>query len=134
MKMDMNKMLRQVQEMQAQMAKAQDELANETVETLPTNRDGLKAYIGQVPGIRTNLDVGASSMTDTVSIRAYGQVGNPWLMLDGVMTGYWEWFRKDGSIMRSGHFENGEQVGEWTTYDRVGKAVKVTKMKPKKAK
>jgi DNA-binding YbaB/EbfC family protein len=32
MKMDMNKMMRQVQEMQAQMAKAQDELANETVE------------------------------------------------------------------------------------------------------
>ena len=32
MKMDMNKMLRQVQEMQAQMAKAQEELANETVE------------------------------------------------------------------------------------------------------
>ena len=32
MKMDMNKMLRQVQEMQEQMAKAQDELANETVE------------------------------------------------------------------------------------------------------
>ena len=32
MKMDMNKMLKQVQEMQAQMAKAQDELANETVE------------------------------------------------------------------------------------------------------
>jgi hypothetical protein len=32
MKMDMNKMLRQVQEMQAQMAKAQEELANERVE------------------------------------------------------------------------------------------------------
>jgi len=31
-KMDMNKMLRQVQEMQAQMAQAQEELANETVE------------------------------------------------------------------------------------------------------
>jgi nucleoid-associated protein EbfC len=30
--MDMNKMLQQVQEMQAQMAKAQEELANETVE------------------------------------------------------------------------------------------------------
>jgi len=62
-------------------------LANETLETLPTNRDGLKAYVGQVPGIRTNLDVGASSMTDTVQIRAYGQVGNPWLLLDGVMFG-----------------------------------------------
>jgi DNA-binding YbaB/EbfC family protein len=32
MKMDMNKMLQQVQEMQAQMAKAQEELANERVE------------------------------------------------------------------------------------------------------
>jgi nucleoid-associated protein EbfC len=30
--MDMNKMLKQVQQMQADMAKAQDELANETVE------------------------------------------------------------------------------------------------------
>jgi nucleoid-associated protein EbfC len=30
--MDMNKMLKQVQEMQAQMARAQEELANETVE------------------------------------------------------------------------------------------------------
>ncbi len=32
MKMDMNKMMRQVQEMQEQMAKAQEELAKETVE------------------------------------------------------------------------------------------------------
>ena len=32
MKMDMNKMLQQVQQMQAEMARAQDELANETVE------------------------------------------------------------------------------------------------------
>ena len=32
MKMDMNKMLQQVQQMQAEMAKAQEELANETVE------------------------------------------------------------------------------------------------------
>jgi DNA-binding YbaB/EbfC family protein len=32
MGMDMNKMLKQVQEMQAQMARAQEELANETVE------------------------------------------------------------------------------------------------------
>jgi antitoxin component YwqK of YwqJK toxin-antitoxin module len=55
-------------------------------------------------------------------------------MIDGVMTGYWEWFRKDGTVMRSGYFENGEQVGEWTTYDKNGKVVKVTTMKPKKAK
>ena len=54
--------------------------------------------------------------------------------IDGVMTGYWEWFRKDGTLMRSGTFANGVQVGEWTTYDRNGKVVKVTTMKPKKAK
>jgi antitoxin component YwqK of YwqJK toxin-antitoxin module len=46
------------------------------------------------------------------------------------MTGYWEWFRKDGTIMRSGYFKNGEQAGEWTTYDKSGKVVKVTTMKP----
>jgi antitoxin component YwqK of YwqJK toxin-antitoxin module len=43
------------------------------------------------------------------SIKASGHV------IDDVLTGYWEWFRKDGSKMRSGYFENGEQVGEWTT-------------------
>ena len=33
--------------------------------------------------------------------------------------------------MRSGTFENGEQVGEWTTYDQQGKVYKITRMKPK---
>ncbi len=51
---------------------------------------------------------------------------------DGVLTGYWEWFRKDGTKMRSGYFEDGKQAGEWTTCDRKGKVVKVTVMKPKK--
>ena len=35
--------------------------------------------------MRTNLDVGASSMTDTIVIRAYGQQGAPWQMLEGIM-------------------------------------------------
>jgi antitoxin component YwqK of YwqJK toxin-antitoxin module len=52
--------------------------------------------------------------------------------IDDVPTGYWEWFRKDGTRLRSGAFENGEQVGEWTTYDKRGKVYKVTTMKPKK--
>lgn len=51
-------------------------------------------------------------------------------MRDGVATGYWEWFRIDGTRLRSGHFEAGEQVGEWTTYDRSGRPYKVTVMKP----
>jgi antitoxin component YwqK of YwqJK toxin-antitoxin module len=65
----------------------------------------------------------------------YHKDGSIWAkgqMIDGVMTGYWEWFRKDGSKMRSGFFEKGEQVGRWTTYDKSGKVVKVTTMKSKK--
>mgnify|MGYP002626870656 FL=1 len=40
--------------------------------------------------------------------------------------GYWEWYRKDGTLKRSGYFENGEPVGEWTTYDSDGNVYKVT--------
>jgi antitoxin component YwqK of YwqJK toxin-antitoxin module len=57
------------------------------------------------------------------SIRAKGHT------IDRVLTGYWEWFRKDDTKMRSGYFENGKQVGDWTTYDATGKVFKVTKMK-----
>jgi antitoxin component YwqK of YwqJK toxin-antitoxin module len=67
----------------------------------------------------------------------YHKDGSLWAtgqMLGDVPTGYWEWFRKDGSKMRSGWFENGEQVGEWTTYDRKGEVYKVTQMKSKKKK
>ena len=59
------------------------------------------------------------------SVRARGQTA------DGVPAGYWEWFRLDGTKMRSGHFENGEQTGEWTTYDKKGQVYKVTAIKPK---
>jgi antitoxin component YwqK of YwqJK toxin-antitoxin module len=50
---------------------------------------------------------------------------------NGVATEYWEWFRKDGTKLRSGYFLNGEQSGEWTTYDKLGEVYKVTVMKPK---
>ena len=49
--------------------------------------------------------------------------------LDDLPTGYWEWFRKDGTRLRSGHFDKGEQVGEWTTYDSAGRVYKVTQMR-----
>jgi antitoxin component YwqK of YwqJK toxin-antitoxin module len=59
------------------------------------------------------------------SIWAKGQTVND------LPAGYWEWFRKDGTKLRSGYFEAGEQTGEWTTYDRKGRVYKVTRMKPK---
>lgn len=62
----------------------------------------------------------------------YHKDGTVWAKghtIDGVPTGYWEWYRKDGVRMRSGYFERGNQVGEWTTYDRAGSIYKVTIMK-----
>ena len=50
-------------------------------------------------------------------------------MLNDQLHGYFEWFRKDGIIMRSGYFDNGKQIGEWITYDKQGKVYKVTQMK-----
>ena len=46
--------------------------------------------------------------------------------LDGEMHGDWEFFRADGSLMRSGRFERGRQVGTWRTFDRSGALVKET--------
>ncbi len=45
---------------------------------------------------------------------------------DDTMEGYWEWWRKDGTKMRSGYFKKGKQVGEWVTYDKKGQKFKVT--------
>jgi antitoxin component YwqK of YwqJK toxin-antitoxin module len=47
-------------------------------------------------------------------------------MLDDQPDGYWEWYRIDGTIKRSGNFEKGEPVGEWVTYDDKGKKYKTT--------
>lgn len=43
--------------------------------------------------------------------------------LDGEMHGPWEFYRKDGSLMRSGEFDKGNQIGTWRTFDRTGKLV-----------
>ena len=46
--------------------------------------------------------------------------------LDGEMHGAWSWYRTDGSIMRTGTFDRGRQIGTWRTFDRSGKVVKET--------
>ena len=37
---------------------------------------------------------------------------------DGKMHGPWEFFRRDGSLMRSGRLEADQPVGEWITFPR----------------
>lgn len=64
----------------------------------------------------------------------YHKGGSIWAKgpkLVGELHGYWEWFRKDGTKMRSGHFHRGAKTGEWTTYDAKGNVYKVTIVKAK---
>lgn len=74
-------------------------------------------------------------MTKTIQYIHRHKDGSIWAkgkLVGGECDGYWEWFRKparrggDGTKMRSGHFDMGKQVGEWITYDKKGKAIKVT--------
>jgi antitoxin component YwqK of YwqJK toxin-antitoxin module len=58
-----------------------------------------------------------------------GSIWSKGQVIGDVPTGYWEWFRKSGTISRSGYFEDGMQVGKWTTYDKDGNTYKVTEMK-----
>lgn len=59
----------------------------------------------------------------------YHADGSVWAkgFMDGeIMEGKWEWFRKDGTKMRSGSFKKGKQVGEWATYNAKGAVHKIT--------
>jgi antitoxin component YwqK of YwqJK toxin-antitoxin module len=67
--------------------------------------------------------------SDPVPESAYygtGAVQSRGFTLDGQMHGAWEFFRVDGSVMRTGEFDCGRQVGIWRTFDRTGKLVKET--------
>ena len=61
------------------------------------------------------------------SVRARGKKAG------GELHGYWEWFRKDGTRLRSGHFDRGVKTGEWITYDTAGRVYKVTRIKAGRA-
>ena len=74
----------------------------------------------------------AKAGTECVHYHKDGTVWAKGTKVGDTMTGYWEWFRKDGTKMRSGYFgENGEQIGRWTTYDKKGDVCKVTELKPR---
>ena len=57
---------------------------------------------------------------------ATGTVQSTGFRLDGEMHGAWQFFRKDGTVMRSVQFDRGQQVGVWRTYERSGRLVKET--------
>ena len=55
---------------------------------------------------------------------ANGKIKLQGFRLDGEMHGAWEWYRTDGSLMRTGAFDRGRQIGGWRTFDRSGRLVK----------
>ena len=67
-----------------------------------------------------------SDSTPDIAYYETGAVRYRGFQLHGKMHGAWEFFRKDGSVMRSGSFEGGKQVGVWKTFDRAGRVVKET--------
>ncbi|HYI65778.1 MAG TPA: hypothetical protein VEW95_02525 [Candidatus Limnocylindrales bacterium] len=67
----------------------------------------------------------AEPVADTVTY-AGGTLKCRGFRLDGAMHGAWSWYRTDGSLMRSGQFERGRQVGTWRTFDREGNVVRET--------
>lgn len=78
---------------------------------------------------------GLQGVEDFIQYHKDGSIWGKGQVIGDVPEGYWEWFRKTGTIMRSGVFRAGIQVGEWTTYDKDGAVYKVTDMKegPKNA-
>jgi antitoxin component YwqK of YwqJK toxin-antitoxin module len=61
-----------------------------------------------------------STPTERIDIYADGSVKARGLELDGELHGKWEWFRQDGTLLRTGEFDRGVQVGTWGTYTRDG--------------
>jgi antitoxin component YwqK of YwqJK toxin-antitoxin module len=69
----------------------------------------------------------------TTNRYASGQVQSTGQLLDGEMHGDWQFFRTDGSVMRTGSFDRGRQTGVWRTYERSGRLVSEKDLSPKSA-
>jgi antitoxin component YwqK of YwqJK toxin-antitoxin module len=73
-----------------------------------------------------------SKIIDGFTIKYHANGKTRWSkgkMEDGKPEGYWEWYRLDGTLKRSGYFEQGVPVGKWITHDKEGKVYKVTRKK-----
>lgn len=68
----------------------------------------------------------ADGLVEEISHYGNGKVKYRGFLLDGVMHGDWTWYRTDGSLMRTGSFDRGRQIGAWRTYDRDSRVVKDT--------
>jgi hypothetical protein len=62
-------------------------LTTEMLETTPTGRVGFFALLAQAPGVRNSIDIGGSSQNaNSITFRAFGQSGESWQTLEGILT------------------------------------------------
>jgi hypothetical protein len=59
-------------------------LTRETLELIPTSRNGVQALMAQVPGTRTNVDVGGNTVGAIPIFRAFGNSASAWPVIEGV--------------------------------------------------
>ncbi len=65
---------------------ATTQFTRETIELLPTSRNGVVSLLAQAPGVRTLRDVGGSSLNQVPTYRVFGQAGEAYSTLEGVQT------------------------------------------------
>lgn len=78
------------------------------------------------------VPVKESEIIDGYTIKYHANGKTRWSrgkIVAGKAEGYWEWYRLDGTLKRSGYFDKGEPVGEWTTYDEKGNVYRVSTKK-----
>ena len=78
------------------------------------------------------VPVKKSEIIDGYTIKYHANGKTRWSkgkIVNGQTEGYWEWYRPDGTLKRSGYFDKGEPVGVWTTYDENGNVYKVERKK-----
>jgi antitoxin component YwqK of YwqJK toxin-antitoxin module len=85
---------------------------------------------GVDPSVPPSPEAPSSEPTPDVGHYDDGSVRYRGFQLDGEMHGAWEFLRRDGSIMRTGTFDRGKQIGVWRTFDRAGMVVKETDFPP----
>src|SRR5436190_1168660 len=66
---------------------ATTQFTKDTLDTLPTSRNGLTSLLAQAPGARSQWDVGGGAMTEQPIFRVFGQGGEPWPQVEGVVGG-----------------------------------------------
>jgi len=66
---------------------AATQFTRESLEALPSSRNGLTSLLAQAPGARSQWDVGGGAMTEQPIFRVFGQGGEPWPQVEGVVGG-----------------------------------------------